>query len=106
MIPLFVGCSNAEKPFALPETVPGDWHLKEKKQEGAKTLAVYEGHGTVHVEVEDTKVPAVAFEKAQRTRPQPDTVFFDKGRYFVTIRWEQADRDALKQLVRTLQKQE
>ena len=102
---LLVACSSASKPFVLPETAPGGWRLKETKHEGVKTLGVYEGAGTVRVEVEDMGVQAVAFERAQRTRSQPDMVFFDKGSYFVIVRWEQADREALKQLVRQLQKQ-
>ena len=102
---LLEACSSAHKTFSLPQTVPGGWRLAETKQEGATTLGVYTGPGTVRVEVEDLRVPAVAFEKAQRTRSQPDTVFFDKGSYFVTVRWEKADREALKLLVRELQKQ-
>ena len=102
---LLEACSSPDKPFVLPETVAGGWHLKETKRDGTKTLAAYEGPGTVRVEAEDMKVQAVAFERAQKTRPEPDMVFFDKGVYFVTIRWEQADREAVKQLVRTLQKQ-
>ena len=97
-------CSSAKKPFVLPETAPGGWHLKETKHDGAKTLGVYEGQGTVRVEVEDMGAQAVAFERAQRTRPQPDTVFFDKNGYFVTVRWDNSDREALRQLVRELQK--
>jgi len=101
---LLEACSSGSKPFALPETAPGGWRLKETKHEGAKTLAVYEGSGTVRVEVEDMGAQAVAFERVQRTRSAPETVFFDKDKYFVTVRWEQADRDALRQLVRELQK--
>jgi hypothetical protein len=107
LVALFVlleACASADKPLVLPETAPGGWRLAETKHEGAKMFAVYRGPGTVHVEVEDMKVQAVAFDRAQKTRPQPDTVFFDRGRYFITVRWEQADREALKQLVRALQK--
>jgi hypothetical protein len=102
---LLEACSSPAKPFVLPETAPGGWHLRETKREGAKTLGVYEGPGTVRVEAEDMKVSAVAFERAQKTRAEPDMVFFDKGVYFVTVRWEQADRETLKLLVRELQKQ-
>jgi hypothetical protein len=97
-------CSTAKGRFVLPDTAPGGWRLKETKHDGAKTFAVYEGQGTVRVEVEDMGAQAVAFERAQRTRAQPDTVFFDKDGYFVTVRWESADRQALRQLVRELQK--
>ena len=34
-----------------------------------------------------------------------NTVVFDKGKYFVLLKWEQADRQALKAFVRALQKQ-
>jgi hypothetical protein len=102
---LLGGCSGAKQSFVLPQTAPGGWHLRETKTEGARTLAVYDGSGTVRVEVDDMKVPAVAFERAQKARPEPDTVFFDKDRFFVTVRWEKADREALKQLMRALQKQ-
>jgi hypothetical protein len=101
---LLEACSSANKAFVLPETAPGGWRLKETKHEGVKTSAVYEGPGTARVEVEDMGAQAVAFEKVQRTRSQPDTVFFDKDRYFVTVHWEQSDREALRQLVRELQK--
>ena len=104
MVAMLEACSSTNKPFVLPDTMPGGWRLQETKHEGAKVLGVYRGPGTARVEVEDMRVPAVAFEKAQRTRSQPDMVFFDKGSYFVTVRWEQADRDALKLLVRELQK--
>ena len=104
MLVLLEACSSANKPFMLPETAPGGWRLKEKKHEGPRMLGVYEGPGIVRVEVEDMGAQAVAFEKAQRTRSQPDMVFFDKGSCFVTVRWGQADREALKLLVRALQK--
>jgi len=97
-------CSSAKKPFPLPETTAGGWRLKETRHDGSKTAAVYEGPGIVKVEAEDMGAQAVAFERAQRTRSQPDMVFFDKGSYFVTVRWEKADREALKLLVRELQK--
>ena len=101
---LLQACSSASKPFVLPQTAPGGWRLTQTKYDGAKTLGVYEGAGVVRVEVEDTGAQAVAFERVQRARPRPDTVFFDRDRYFITVSWEQADRDALKQLVRELQK--
>jgi outer membrane biogenesis lipoprotein LolB len=104
VVMLLGACAGAKKPPALPETAPGGWHLRETKQEQAKTIGIYDGPGTVRVEVEDMGSQAVAFERAQRTRQQPDMVFFDKGTYFVTVRWERADRDALKLFVRELEK--
>jgi hypothetical protein len=100
---LLAACSAA-KPPVLPETAAGGWHLKETKHEQSKTIGIYDGPGTVRVEMEDLGSQAVAFERAQRTRAQPDMIFFDKGNYFVTVHWENADREALKQFVRDLEK--
>ena len=82
----------------------GGWRLQESKREQKKTTATYRGPGTVRIEVEDTGASVNAFDRAQRARPQPDTVFFYKEKYFVTVKWEGADRDALKSLVRDLEK--
>ena len=41
---------------------------------------------------------------AQRWRPSADTVFFYRGRYFVVVKWQQADRKALQEFVRELEK--
>ena len=38
----------------------GGWRLKDTKHEGTKTVGVYEGPGTVRVEVEDMGAQAVA----------------------------------------------
>jgi hypothetical protein len=54
--------------------------------------------------VVDTGASVTAFDLAQRARPRPDTVFFYKENYFVTVKWEGADREALKLLVRDLEK--
>ena len=97
-------CSSAKKPPVLPQTAAGGWHLKEAKQQQSKTIGIYDGPGSVRVEIEDTGNQAVAFERAQKTRQLPDMVFFDKGPYFVTVTWEKADREALRQLVRELEK--
>ena len=104
LVVLLGACAGAKKPPALPETAPGGWHLQEAKQEGSKTIGTYVGPGTVRVEMEDMGSQAVAFERAQRTRARPDMVFFDKGAYFLTVSWEKADRNALKQLLRALEK--
>ena len=39
----------------------------------------------------------------QRWRPSADTVFFSRGRYFVVIKWQQAERTALRSFVRELE---
>jgi hypothetical protein len=37
----------------------------------------------------------VALELVQRWRPSADTLFFYRGRYFVVLKWQDADRKAL-----------
>ncbi len=64
--------------------------------------AGYAGAGNVTVDLYDTKN---AFEMVQHWREAPNTVFFYKDRYFVLVKWEQADRKALTALVRGLQKE-
>jgi len=67
--------------------------------------ATYEGAGNLTVDLYETKVSGTAFEMTQHWRAAPDTVFFDKGRHFVVVQWEQADRQALTAFVRGLQKE-
>jgi hypothetical protein len=67
--------------------------------------AGYEGAGKLTVDLYEAKVSGTAFEMTQHWRESPNTVFFDKGRYFVVVKWEQADRQALTAFVRALQKE-
>ena len=48
--------------------------------------------------------PGVGLDLVQRWRPSADTVFFYRGRYFVVVKWQQADRKALQEFVRELEK--
>ena len=66
--------------------------------------AVYEGAGKLTVDLYEAKVSGTAFEMTQHWRASPDTVFFEKGRYFVVVKWERADRQALTGFVRAMQK--
>jgi len=97
------GCARSKEPV-LPESAAGGWRLQETRREPKKTMGTYQGPGTVRVEVVDTGASVTAFDLAQRARPRPDTVFFYKENYFVTVKWEGADREALKLLVRDLEK--
>jgi hypothetical protein len=65
--------------------------------------AVYEGAGKLTVTLYETKASGTAFEMTQHWRASPDTVFFDKGRYFVVVKWGQADRQSLRTFVRAFQ---
>jgi hypothetical protein len=101
---LLAACARRGGPPALPETAPGGWRLTETKHDGSKTFGTYAGAGTIRVEVEDTGSSGVALDRAQRTRLEPDMVFFYKNNYFVIVRWEEADRDSVKAFVRDLEK--
>jgi hypothetical protein len=98
------GCARRSKGPLLPESAAGGWRLQDMQREQKTTTATYQGQGTVRVEVEDTGASVTAFDRAQRARPQPDSVFFYKENYFVTVKWEGADREAVKLFVRDLEK--
>jgi len=96
----------------LPPSAGGVWQRKDPIREIPPPKATvarafeadYEGAGKLTVDLYETKVSGTAFEMTQHWRASPDTVFFDKGRYFVVVKWRQADRQALTAFVRTLQK--
>jgi hypothetical protein len=66
--------------------------------------ATYEGPGKLDARLYMLDSPAVAVELAQRWRPSADTVFFYTGRFFVVVKWEDADRKALQAFVAEVQK--
>jgi hypothetical protein len=65
--------------------------------------AAYEGPGKLDARVYVLDSPAVALELMERWRPSADTVFFNLGRYFVVVKWEDADRKALRAFAAELQ---
>jgi hypothetical protein len=107
-------CSQPARSAAslLPAIVGGVWQRKSLHGMTPPNPAVlrafeaaYDGAGRVTVDLYETKVSGTAFEMTQHWRASPDTVFFDKGRYFVLVKWEQADRGALTAFVRGLQRE-
>ncbi len=111
------GCRrSAPLPDLLPQTA-GVWRRTAIANRGASEapdpvprssinrlqIATYEGPGRLEARIYELDSPAVAFDLAQRWRPSADTVFFDRGRFFVVIRWEQAERKALQGFVRDLE---
>ncbi len=95
----------------LPATVGGVWQRKSlcgipppKPAIVRAFEAGYEGSGKLTVDLYEAKVSGTAFEMTQHWRASPNTVFFDKGRCFVVVKWEQADRQALTVFVRALEK--
>ena len=98
----------------LPASVGGVWQRKSLRDIATPRPAIlrafeagYEGvrkAGKLTVDLYKAKVSGTAFEMTQHWRAAPDTVVFDKGRCFVVMKWEQADRNALTAFVRALQK--
>jgi hypothetical protein len=102
----------------LPETVAGVWRrtvvrglsVSETPDPVPRTsverlqVASYEGPGKLEARVYELSSSEVGSDLAQRWRPSADTVFFNRGRYFVVVKWQQADRQALKEFVRELEK--
>lgn len=66
--------------------------------------AAYEGPGKIEARVYLLTSPAAGLELAQRWRPSADTVFFNAGAYFAVVKWQQADRSALRAFVQELEK--
>jgi hypothetical protein len=107
----------AAVPDVLPETVAGVWHRQSMEHPSVSDApdpvprsavdqfqrAAYEGPGKLDARVYVLDSSAVALELAQRWRPSADTVFFNLGRYFVVLKWEDADRKALQAFAAELQ---
>jgi hypothetical protein len=69
----------------------------------ASRAAAYKGPGTLDVRAYQLSSPAVGLDLAQRWRPSADTVFFNQGVYFVVVKWQSADRQALQAFVRQME---
>jgi len=110
---ILTACSASPRNAAslLPASVGGIWQRKALRDVPPPKPTIlrafeadYEGAGKLTVDLYETKVSGTAFEMTQHWKALPDTVFFDKGRYFVVVKWQQADRQALTAFVRALQK--
>jgi hypothetical protein len=66
--------------------------------------ASYEGPGKLDARLYQLTSPTVALDVVQRWKPAPGTVFFYSGRFFILIRWQTADRKALREFVGALEK--
>jgi hypothetical protein len=66
--------------------------------------ARYEGPGKLTATVYELKYSEQGLDLVQRWKPAPDTVFFSSGKYFVVVKWAQADRKALTAFVRELER--
>jgi hypothetical protein len=115
----FAGCHSAVvlPPNLFPATVAGGWKLVvarevpvseapdpvprneiERLEEG-----LYEGPGKVDARVYALDSATVGLELSQRWRPSADTVFFNRGNFFVVVKWQAADRGELETFLRELE---
>ena len=116
----FVGCACrrlAPPPDLFPPAAPGGWRRTALQVLGAGDapdpvprtsidrlqIASYDGPGKLEARAYELQSPAVALDLVQRWRPSADTVFFYRDRYFVVIKWQDADRKALEAFIRELQ---
>jgi hypothetical protein len=102
----------------FPETVAGEWHRVELRdlpvaespdpipRSAVKRAqaAVYDGPGKVMARAYELTTQEIGLDLAQRWRPSADTVFFWARRYFLVVKWDQADRKALQQFTGALEK--
>ena len=116
---LLSACGRVEPmPDLFPEVVAGVWHrtglrdlptsespdpLPRSSVDRIQT-ASYEGPGKLEARVYRLTSSAVGLDAAQRWHPSADTVFFNQGRYFVVVKWQEAERPALQAFVRELER--
>jgi len=67
--------------------------------------ASYHGPGAMTVELYELAAPAAGLDLVQRWRPVADTVVWYTPRYFVVVKWQSPDRNAVGAFIRALQKQ-
>ena len=66
--------------------------------------ASYEGPGKLEARAYELDSETVGTTLAQRWQPSADTIFFSRGRYFIVVKWQSADRKALQAFVTDVQK--
>ncbi len=67
-------------------------------------VATYEGAGKLQARVYELSTEQAGLDVAQRWHPSADTVFFWAKKYFVVVKWDEADRKALMQFTQALEK--
>ncbi len=115
---LFTACSHSTVvPDELPLAVAAVWHRTSFDRPPVSAApdpvprsavkqfqsATYEGPGKLGVRIYVLDSPAAALDLSQRWAPPADTVFFNVGRFFVVMNWQDADRKALQAFSADLQ---
>jgi len=104
-------------PYVFPEVAAGEWHRTSLRDLAASEspdpvprtsidrirTATYQGPGKLEVRLYQLSSPAVGLDVVQRWHPSADTVFFNHGRYFVVVKWQEVERRALQSFVRELE---
>jgi len=104
-------------PDLFPEVAEGGWHRTSLRDLPAGEApdpvprtsidrirtAAYQGPGKLEARVYQLSSSAVGLDLVQRWRPSADTVFFNHGRYFVVVKWQEAERTALRAFLRQLE---
>jgi hypothetical protein len=118
LLALAAACRENTAPLGLlPENAAGGWRrtslsrtpVSEAPDPVPRTAvtrletAQYEGPGKLEARIYQLTSADVGVTLAQRWNPSADTVFFSRGRFFVVIKWQQAERGALRDFVRELQ---
>jgi hypothetical protein len=66
--------------------------------------ASYAGPGKLEARAYELDSPVVGPDLARRWRPSSDTVYFSRGRWFVVVKWQQADRGALQAFLQEVER--
>ena len=118
LLMLACGGVRSPAPALFPPVAAESWKLKESvvqpvssapdnvRRLGLKRAerAIYEGEGTITVDVYELTTSAGGLELVQTWRPAADTVFFYKETYFAVVKWERAGKPAVTAFVRDLEK--
>jgi hypothetical protein len=118
-VPLLTACARKASPPEFAPTVADVWRLKMTQtfpagsapefmgKHGARAWwrASYQGLGSMTVELYELAAPAAGLDLVQRWRPMADTVVWYTPRYFVVVKWQSPDRNAVGAFIRALQKQ-
>jgi len=114
----FAACTtNVHLVDPFPETIANVWRRTEIREVPASEApdpvprttilklwsAKYEGPGHIEARAYALQSSAVGLDLVQHWHPSADTVFINPGRYFVVVRWQDADRKALQDFIRDLQ---
>ncbi len=118
LLPLGLAACRRTAPADLfPRTAAGGWRLAALRVTSASNapdpvprsavqrvqIAAYEGPGKLEARAYELDSPAAGADLQRRWRPASDTVFFARAQYFIVIKWQSADRQALRAFVRELE---